>query len=396
MPIDQKAFRVAVAEVRDYASFMVAHEMCQNSEVDINSVGVSGKSALNFAFEKLFAPLLRGDCPSKDVVQYKLRIIDQLCAVSADLSALQHPDTVKLKSEVTAKAEYLMRKVTPKTPVALNELQFSYLIDALSESEKIFLAAYYMSNEIFNIAIKIAPLERTFNENVAAGKFSDIKNKLMLIFENHIDQGTTFLLLKIRQQLLDFGYTTICMEVPMTLDMAFFKSNIESLTVGPSPMKFLLAKNNDIFANNAKFIDPRTSTSGNFEDAGLFHFSSRFMGLDLYSAITEKGLFFNLCQVAAETDGKAVAILGVMHSNLIISKLKQFRIPHTVTVPFANPENLALRQTPTNTFETTSKPNHPLSLIFSKHKAMPLKITPPPTEEEMEKFITSRFKPGLS
>jgi hypothetical protein len=403
MPIRPEEFHRAIAAVHDQASLNVAHAMTQNQEVDINSIGSDGKSALNHAFENLFTPLLKilnkeplahNEDPSKHAVQYKIKIIDTLCATSASLSALEHTDTVSLMSAVTAKAEKLMNQAKSNRRDIDSPTILSALIDMLPENEKVFLAAFYMFNEIIKMATIVEPLENKFREFVATRKFADIKNKLMLIFEHHGDIGTTLLLLNIRSKLLDYGYTTICMEWSMGLELEYVRSNIDVITLGnrQTPMNFLLSRNNEVFANNARFIDPRTSITGSFDNTALYYFSSRFMSPLLYTNITDKGLFFNLCQAVVDTDGKALAIIGVNHNNTIISKLKQFGIPYTVTVPFQNPTNLSLKEKSENNFEPTiTKQDHPISLIFRKHGAMPLKMNPLPSKEVMEDFVKSRL-----
>lgn len=401
MPISTEEFHVAIATVRDQASLNVAHAMTQNQEVDINSIGSDGKSALNHAFESLFTTLLKilnkellsHNDQQKRVVQAKIVIIDLLCATSADLSALKHADTVSLMSTVTAKAEILMNQAKKIMSDTDAPLILAELINQLPENEKIFLAAFYISNEIIKIATIVEPLEKKFIEFVATKKFADIKNKLMLIFEHHGDIGTTLLLVNIRSKLLDYGYITLCMELSMNLTLEYVRSNIDILTLGnrTTPLNFLLKKTNEVFADNAKFIDPRTSVTDSFDNTALYYFSSKFINSQFYSKIIDKGLFFNLCQTVIDTDGKAVAIIGVNHNNTIISKLKQFGIPYTVTVPFENPTNLGLQEKSNNNFVPIFKQDDPRTLIFSKHAAMPLKMNPVPSQEVMENFVKSRF-----
>lgn len=387
MPTNPIEFHNAVSAVHDFESYKVAHAMTQDTGLDINSTGADGKSALNYAFESLFTPLLRGELPPKIAVEYKLKTIDQLCSVSADLAALQHPDTYKLREQVMAKAQIIIGKAEPKKPCVLKDAELADLIAKLPEKDKIFLAAYYISNEIIKIATRVAPLEKTFRAYIAEEKFADIKNKLLLIFENHEDRGAIFLASVSRDSLMKSGYTTICMQAPMHVTMDLIKSKINTACL-PTPMKFLLAQNNEIFASNVRFIDPRTTTYCGFNDSALFHFTSKFMSLQLYSSITDKGLFYNLCQAAVETDGKAVAIFDVISRNIIISKLIQFQIPFNIAEPIVKLEGLSVRKN-TDKNEATAK----LGLIFSNYAAMPIKVNPPPTKPGVDATVNSRFTP---
>lgn len=206
MPIDPKDFRYAVAYVQNESTFKLAYAMLQDEELDINSTGASIKSALNFALEKLFTPLLAGKI-SKEAAKWKLKIIDELCAKSANLEALKHKDTADLMSMVNTQAQLLITKVVAMYHMApFPKPELETIITTLPSNEQLLLAVHYISNEIVNIARRIVPLEKNFQDAIESDKFASIENKVMLIFENHEDRGTILLLSNIAAQLRQQEY----------------------------------------------------------------------------------------------------------------------------------------------------------------------------------------------
>ena len=138
----EKEMRIAVANVNSKETFHAAYILIQNPEMDINSIGEKTlKTALNFAVEKLFFPLMNDSSSmSKEAVTWKLKIIDELLANGAKIAAVMKPksSTQTLMSDANTKATAIMTDVVLR---AKADRSAKDIFAHLSDAEKLFIAA---------------------------------------------------------------------------------------------------------------------------------------------------------------------------------------------------------------------------------------------------------------
>jgi hypothetical protein len=361
----EKALRQAVVKVEDETTFEQASSLIKNPELDINAKGAeSGKTALNFAIEKLFIPLVKEQECTQETSALRLKIIDKLLEANADIEALKHPNTIKLIQAVQQRASLIKLKISDNVKIGQNApaAEFNFLTTFFKDinlRDQLFISVYYFYQEMIAMVKLIRSLEDTHNADVLADKFADITNKVIVIFESHGDAGTDKLLSKIKPRLIKSGYTNLCFELP-------FNSKTYLSKLSP------IAHEQE-FADKLVFVDPRREHQDPINMI-LETFAHYCLGPTILMSLRDKGIFFKVCQAALKHDGKIIVISGVAH-NALISKLGEIKIPHAAIVPFVDPDKLCLVEDDNGNFASKFPPEHNLALIFSKFAAKALHIT---------------------
>ncbi len=386
----EKALRQAVVKIRDEATYEHACTLIDNPEVDINGSGPeSGKTALNFALDSLFIPLLNNQDTSRQVVEFRLRIIDKLLAAKADLNALQHSKTTLLLKALNKASDICISNIKTRIasltkPEDYNPVSF---LANLSPHQKLLIITHHMFNVLLKMAQLIKSLEAEHEANTQAGYYKKISNKLILLMENHDDEGTYLFVERYKKQLIESKYV-LCLELPFnSTDYATKYSDVLRKS------KFLQLAFYSDFSTSLNFIDPTPDYKS--EDTIkliLDIYSKNFFCAETRMALRDKGMSLLICKAALKHDGKIIAPVGALHI-MIIRYLTALEIPFAVASPFTDPASLDLIKSDDGSFITKTDAQANLALLFRKFTVQPLHFVDAQedTNAPVDRFVKLNF-----
>lgn len=323
--------------------------------IDIDAAGKdSGKTALNLALEGFCNAVVNPGkiaLPDKEIT-VKLAVLELLLAKGANPAAIRKCQaTLSALNNFIEQFKAFFYTLIGKT---LDIQQFTPYEQQLTFS-------YCLYGRVFAMAKNVAQTKQKLQELIVTNgrdKALALRNKPILIFENHADAGTNVLLNGILSTVLQtHGYKNFSLERPSdSMDIESSAAYYENR--GNDNIKLTgKAERQAVYDWNAQLyrfilqhefhhtcIDPlvnyNTIDVDGIIQMFLQHADDKYYTED--SELRDVGMAYNAVIDALENDGATVIVAGMYHGKYMCDMMAEYGIDYIGVIPFVDPMNVGV------------------------------------------------------